>query len=220
MAVVISSILCVCQYVTELRMQSLAGQGNIFMDLLLGALMLWALSQKENKWLKLLSLLPVAISILSFVAKAVETASYYTIEAYWYPKFLRLQYDWMSVVMMLGFYGATFFADTYFEYQSQYSGLQLDQVKGTATYRLAVNIISCGVVMFVNIFYYLFKYFTPTAVFWAPSVQIAGMVAGIILIFYNGKRGYNAKWFQYGSYLYYPLHILLLYGIVYLISLL
>lgn len=220
MALIISIILCVCQYVGELGLYALADQGNIFMDLLLGVLMLWALTQNKNKWLKLLSLIPITLSVLSFIAKGIEVDSYYTIEAYWFPKFLRPQYDWLSVIMMLGFYGATFFADIYFDYQSQYSGLQLDQVKGTATYRLAVNLISCGVVIAINMIYYLFKYFTPTFVFWAPNVQLAGMAAGLILIFYNGKRGYNAKWFQYGSYLYYPIHILLLYGIIYLISLL
>jgi len=220
MAVVIAIILAVFEYVPSLGLKELSFQGNIFMDLLLGALMLWALSQKENKKLRFLALIPIAISILSFVAKGIETSSYYTMEAYWYPQFLRLQYDWLSVLMILGFYGASYFADTYFEYQSQYSGLELDQVKGTATYRLAVNLISMAVVMGLNIVYYLFKYFAPTIVFWAPNVQIAGMAAGILLIFYNGKRGYNGKWFQYGSYLYYPIHILLLYGIVYLISLL
>ena len=220
MAVVIAIILAVFEYVPSLGLKELSFQGNIFMDLLLGALMLWALSQKENKKLRFLALIPIAISILSFVAKGIETSSYYTMEAYWYPQFLRLQYDWLSVLMILGFYGASYFVETYFEYQSQYSGLELDQVKGTATYRLAVNLISMTVVMGLNIVYYLFKYFAPTIVFWAPNVQIAGMAAGILLIFYNGKRGYNGKWFQYGSYLYYPIHILLLYGIVYLISLL
>jgi len=220
MAIIISTILAVCQFVPDLGMKSLAGEGNIFMDLFLGALMVYLLYQKDNKYLRFLAILPVTISILSFAAKGVETASYHTIDAMWYPQFLRLQYDWLSVTMMLGFYFAYMFADTYFEYQSQYSGLELDQVKGTSTYRIAVNIICCAVVMFLNIVYYLFKYFAPDIVFWAPNIQIAGMAGGLLLIFYNGKRGYNAKWFQYGSYLYYPIHILLLYGIVYLISLL
>lgn len=220
MTAVISIVLCVAQFVKSLGMESLALEGNIFMDLLLGAVMIYFLNQKDNKWLKFLALIPVVISILSFVAKGIETSSYYTIEAMWYPRFLRLQYDWLSVFMILGFYGASFMADTYFEYQSQYSGLELNQVKGTAMYRLSVNIISCAVVITLNIIYYLFKYFAPQIVFWSPNIQIAGMAGGLPLVFYNGKRGYNAKWFQYGSYLYYPLHILLLYGVVYLISLL
>ena len=220
MTIVISIILAVCQYVPSLGMKDLAFQGNIFMDLFLGAFMVYFLCQKDNKWLKFLALIPVVISILSFIAKGIETSSYYTVEALWFPQFLRLQYDWLSIFMILGFYGAYFFADTYFDYQKQFSGLELDQIKGTSLYRLAVNIICCGVVIFFNIIYYLFKYFTPTAVFWAPNIQIAGMAGGLLLIFYNGKRGYNAKWFQYGSYLYYPLHIVLLYGVIYLISLL
>ena len=220
MMIVISVILAVCQYVPSLGLKELAFQGNIFMDLFLGAIMVYALYQKDNKWFRFFALIPIVISILSFVAKGIETSSYQTVEVFWYPRFLRLQYDWLSMFMILGFYGAYFFANTYFEYQSQFTGLQLDQMKGTATYRIAVNIICCAVVIFLNIIYYLFKYFAPTVVFWAPNIQIAGMAAGLILIFYNGKRGYNGKWFQYGSYLYYPLHILLLYGVIYLISLL
>jgi len=36
------------------------------------------------------------------------------------------------------------------------------------------------------------------------------MISGALILLYNGRRGYNAKWFQYGSYLYYPLHIVAL----------
>ena len=219
MTIIIGIILAVCQYATSLGMTSLAWEGNIFMDLFLGALMIFLLKQKEIKYLKFLAIIPAAISVLSFIAKGIEWSSYFTMEALWFPRFLRLQYDWLSVFMMLGFYGAYFFTDIYFEYQSQFSGLQLEQVKGTPTYRLAINIVCAGVIIISNIIYYLFKYFLPSVVFWAPNIQIAGMAAGVILLFYNGKRGYNAKWFQYGSYLYYPLHIAVVYGIIYLISL-
>ena len=58
MTIVISIILCVCQYWTALGLQDLAFQGNIFMDLLLGAVMVYFLSQKDNKWLKLIALVP------------------------------------------------------------------------------------------------------------------------------------------------------------------
>ena len=49
MTIVISTILCVCQYATGLGMTSLASEGNIFMDLFLGALMAYLLYQKDNK---------------------------------------------------------------------------------------------------------------------------------------------------------------------------
>ena len=218
MAVAISIVLSIAQFATGLGLYSLSFEGNIFMDLFFGALMIYLLKQDKTS-LKFLALIPVALSILSFVAKGIETASYFTENVYWYPRFLRMQYDWLSIFMMLGFYGAYFFADLYFEHQSQFSGLQLDQVKGTNMYRLSVNIISFAVVMIANIIYYLFKYLLPSVVFWSVNTQIAGIAAGVILLLYNGKRGYNAKWFQYGSYLYYPLHIVMLYGIIYLISL-
>ena len=50
-------------------------------------------------------------------------------------------------------------------------------------------------------------------VYWVPGIQNAAMIAGAFILLYSGKRGYNAKWFQYGSYLYYPIHLLVVFGI-------
>ena len=51
------------------------------------------------------------------------------------------------------------------------------------------------------------------------DVQIYALFAGAFILLYNGKRGYNSKWFEYGGYAYYPLHILIIALIFYLISL-
>ena len=54
-------------------------------------------------------------------------------------------------------------------------------------------------------------------VFWVQNLQLFAIVSGAFILLYNGYRGYNKKWFQYGSYLYYPLHMAILYLIFSLI---
>ena len=41
--------------------------------------------------------------------------------------------------------------------------------------------------------------------------QIYSLFAFIPILFYSGKRGYNAKWFQYGAYIYFPAHLIIIY---------
>lgn len=43
------------------------------------------------------------------------------------------------------------------------------------------------------------------------TIQSYACLALPILFLYNGKRGYNKKWFKYGCYLFFPLHFILLY---------
>lgn len=50
-----------------------------------------------------------------------------------------------------------------------------------------------------------------------PIKQLYSTLAGIFILIYNGKQGYNKKWFKYGSYLYFPLHIAIIYLLFYLI---
>ncbi len=37
------------------------------------------------------------------------------------------------------------------------------------------------------------------------------VLAAIPLLLYNGQRGHKSKWFQWGYYLIYPIHFIVLY---------
>ena len=49
------------------------------------------------------------------------------------------------------------------------------------------------------------------------DLQLFAILAGVFILLYSGLRGYNKKWFQYGSYIYYLLHMLIIGVIFYLI---
>ena len=218
MAGLITTILIIVTYVNfgdDFNLVPLQGVGNIFIDLLLTAITVYLLKQ-ENKYLKFLILLPLGISFASFFVKAYEYATGAAV--HWYPNWLYLQFDWMSVVLGIGFYYSYKIADFYIENTTAKNGVDKSIWEANGKYRLLVNIISLSVILFVNIIFYLFKYIWAEGTFWDANIQLFAIFSGAFILLYNGKRGYNAKWFQYGSYLFYPVHIIIIIVICALVS--
>ena len=218
MASVISTILIIITYVDfgdGFNFVPFQGVGNIFIDLVLTALTIYLLKQ-ENNYLKLLILLPLGISFASFFVKSYEYATGSAV--HWYPNWLYLQFDWMSIVLGIGFYYSYKLADIYIENTTAKNGMDKSIWEVSGRYRLLVNAICLAVIGFVNIFFYLYKYVWPEGTFWDANTQLFAIFSGAFILLYNGKRGYNAKWFQYGSYLFYPVHIIIIIVICALVS--
>ena len=208
LAFFISLFLAIITYVDfGVSTAGLANEGNIFLDLLLIAFTVYLLKQ-DNKWLKLLTLLPIAISFASFFSKCYEFAS--GNDVLWYPNWLYLQYDWFSVVLGVLFYLSYKLFDLYKGYVQTKDGIDPAVWEANGNYRLGVSLIQVFMLALVSVAYYCFKYIWPSAVFWDANTQLLAIISGAFVLLYNGTRGYNAKWFQYGAYLYYPLHLVVI----------
>jgi len=207
-AAIISIAIAVITYIpSSYNFEQLKGAGNIFLDLLLTALTIYIL-KTQNGCKKLFILLPLAISIISFSIKCYEKST--TNSAYWYPTFLYLQGDWFSLVLGIGFYYSKYIAKSYINNYAKQNNLDPYVFEYNGTSLVASNIICIFVLFVTSIILYCFKYLWPSGVYWDAEIQLSAVFSGALILFYNGKRGYNAKWFQYGSYLYYPVHILIL----------
>ena len=149
MAGIITTILIIVTYVNfgdRFNLVPLQGVGNIFIDLLLTAFTIYLLKQ-ENNYLKFLILLPLSISFASFFVKAYEYATGAAV--HWYPNWLYLQFDWMSIVLGIGFYYSYKIADFYIENTTAKNGVDKSIWEANGKYRLLVNIISLSVILFV-----------------------------------------------------------------------
>ena len=194
MATLILGAFVFIEYVPIFDGLSMRNEGNIFIDLLLGAITVFLLRRKEW-YFKLLAILPFAFTIASFCV-------------------LRPQYHFYSLLMMALFYLAHPLTDLFLKQHAEKTGLDFESLKGTNMERYALNIISAGFVIVATIVYLVVSLLIPQDwVYWVPGIQNAAMIAGAFILLYSGKRGYNAKWFQYGSYLYYPIHLLVVFGI-------
>ena len=188
----------------------LRAEGNIFIDLLLGALAVYCL--KQNKWyFKIIALVPLGLSIASFIATAFESCHCYGI-VNWYPFFLRGQYDWLGVLLIVGFYVAHYMKDAFIKVHSNITGIAVENYQDSNLERLVLNIFSVMMLVIATIIFYIVgELLPPKYVSWYNNLQLFAMFSGVFILLYNGKRGYNKKWFQYGSYLYYPVHMIILY---------
>lgn len=213
-AFLISAVLAFVAYVPlGYDVTPIKGAGNIFLDLLLTALTIYLIKQPKIS-LKFLTLLPIGLSILSFCVKCYEQAN--RIEVLWYPCCFYLQYDLVSIALGLGFYLSTLLAEKYVIHLSKQQNVDRYVFDSNGTTRLCANIISILMLFMVCLIHYLTGYYFQNMAFWDYAIQSYAVLSGAIILFYNGKRGYNAKWFQYGCYIYYPLSIALLF-IIYMI---
>lgn len=212
MASIISLAILLSEVVPFLKNNgfSMRNDGVIFIDLLLGALAVYLL--RQNKWyIKLLAILPLAYGITSYIASSYECVGCgHTV--YWFPFFMRTQYGWYGILLIIGFYAAHLLANVFISYQSSVAGVDKELYKGSNLERHSVNIISALVLAAITLSYYLCESFVADA--WGTTsiyqIQLYAIIAGAFILLYNGMRGYNKKWFQYGSYVYYPLHMIVI----------
>ena len=132
---------------------SMRSEGNIFIDLLLGAVCIYLLRQK--KWyIKLLAVLPIAFGIASFIATSLESCGCHG-HILWFPFFLRTQYGWYGIVLIAGFYFAHIFANIFLKYHSSLTGISLDLYKNSNLERHALNIISLLSLLIITMLHYV-----------------------------------------------------------------
>jgi len=207
-------LILIAQLIMQYGIKIAVVQGNIFIDLILGALAIKCL-QNKNIYVKLLAILPVLFGVFCFIFFSMEYA--YNSVAYGYPYFLRAQYFHYSIVLIILFYLANIASKPVMEMFN----LNPELYKGTNIERLIINALCFGFYLFWAVLNYVivglwlinqtFDWITFS--WWEVKYEMYGLISGALLLLYSGQRGYNRKWFQYGCYAFYPLHLLIIYGI-------
>lgn len=192
---------------------SLGDAFSPFLDLLCYGTILYFLS-KKNKW-SLLSLIPFTLVIMSFVVTLIEYNQ--NINILWFPVYLRSGYSIFGLIIALIMYYSYPLLKKLFESYHMDSEGYLEG----PTFRFWLNVLySFGIVVAVIVIYLIAKIpnsdlFMVNEPIYSETWALASI---IFVLFYSGKRGYNAKWFQYASYLYFPVHLVIIYLIFMLIG--
>ena len=212
LALLISTSLILLVSFPQLGFSEVRDFGNIFIDLLMGALAVFCLRLKGVK--KLFVLLPTAFVVTSFFVCKYELSSGALL--HWFPYFIRCQYNLLSFALIVFFYLSYLLKDLFFKWHTSSIGVAEDTFVGSDLERTTTNILSIVFLLSITLLFHFFgAYLMPEAM----DVQIYALFAGAFILLYNGKRGYNSKWFEYGGYAYYPVHILIIALVFYLLSL-
>lgn len=211
---IVATIVLLAQVIIYYNFDNSIGDAySPLIDLLCYGTFLYFLS-KKNKW-SVLALIPFALIVLSFVVMVMEENG---TKVLWFPFYVRSGYSIFGFIMaVLMYYSYPLLKKFYTLYNMDVEGFEEQ-----TSFRVAYN-VACSFAVFVAviIIYLIAK---------APGGDLYGInrtgysetwaLASIpIIMFYSGKRGYNAKWFQYASYLYFPFHLVIIYLVFYIVGL-
>ena len=178
------------------------------LDALIVAVTIYLLKRKDKY--SFFAILSIGFILTSFVVVNVEKTQ--NINILWMPFFLRLPYALFDILLALGFY----YGKPLARILLLNGGTTTENLVDTPYEREAENAIDALVVLIVSFFFYIL-FLTSGISYMFANYQAFAAAACVPLIFYNGRRGYDKKWFKYGAYLYLPLHILIIYLIFSLI---
>ena len=170
-------------------------------DLILTASCVYFIKRKD--YFSFFAIIPFGWALISMIVRNYEMTNLTRVT--WWPFFLRPDYTLFGPLLGIGFY----FANKVSVYFLKTNNATKDWV-GTTYERTTKNIISAIVLVILTISFSFMDKQGLTLIFSIPW-QIYALFAFIPILFYSGKRGYNAKWFQYGCYIYFPAHLILIF---------
>ena len=170
--------------------------GNPITTLFIGGLIVYLLNKKEWYY-KLLSLLPIAYTLLI------------TFEVI--P--LRMDYALYGVITIVLFYFSKLISNFVLKIVSSNYGLDENTFMNSPLKKtLDGAVLSILFISYSLIVYFVNPIWNGTPIFSDMMyIQIYSIFALIPIILYNGKRGYDKPWFKYGCYAFYPIHIIIIY---------
>lgn len=187
---------------------------NAFIDLVVIALFFACLKQKGYQ--KLLALIPLSYTLLCTIVPIIESQS--DIAILWLPEYIRMPYALYGLALALFFYFAHPLAQRLSKDYVTALNTDMETFKKIPYYRSLVNSICALGLIIVNVVFWVASYINNSfAYFGDMGIQSWSILAGLILILYNGRRGYDKGWFKYGAYMYYPLHLIILFVIFQLV---
>lgn len=195
-------------------------EGNAFLDLLLGASTVYFL-EKSKKPLRFLALLPFSYLILCYsmdlseiYAVANNQISAWSIN---YPLFLRPSYSLFGYLMILLFYYSKPVTEGLIHQMAKDEEIY-QQVATEGRVQGFSNSFCAVILVLLNlVFWALARTGLPDP--YLMGVESYSALAALLILFYNGKRGYDRKWWRIFNYAYYPAHLVLIWAVFALCSL-
>lgn len=183
--------------------------GNVFTDLALGTLVVY-LFRRNDPW-TMLSILPIAYLVLSdFTVYRQGAGSSYAV----IPAGIASDYGTYGLVMFILMYFAYQLAFRYQKYRAKQVGLDYSDIPGR-NMRLTLNGFAAAAILITGCIFQIIAWTGFTAL--EPGIGWAteswSMLAIIPIMLYDGRPGVTNRPVRYSLYLFYPVHLILLWCI-------
>lgn len=170
--------------------------GCVLITFFISGLTIYLFEQKG--YLKLLGLITLSIGILSGF-------SFFS---------LNMQYSFYGIITVSIFYFSKKIAELLANFISTTFSINKEEYIKTQNFRLLYSLICSSLFISFNAICAIYanqltSFFDDVNMIY--SIQTYSVLSCIFIILYNGERGYNAKWFKYGCYLFFPLQFIFVY---------
>ncbi len=194
--------------------------GNIFLTLFLLALIYYLFTLK-NKYLRLLGILPILFFIGLYIVKELSNSVIPYTRYHFLWDGLYPQYELFALILFGAIYLAYFVLDKLIiESAFKRDESLILAYKNTTSYQFNKNIAASIAIFIFSLILSILASFTDLDNYLELGLGIQSymFLSIIFILFYNGKLGYKNKYLQGAFYLYYPLHIVIIFLIYLLIS--
>lgn len=207
MALIIAITLIIIQYAIPGTSVSNLKMYNIFLLLFLSIITIWCFNLK--KYFKLFAILPIGYVIGTYVILITNTP---------YVNGLIPDYTIYGFGLIILTYLILKFYNTKIHKTCIEAKIDEEAYKDTSEYRFQYNFLAIVPLIILTTILTILNNinidYTPT---FELGVQTYALISALFILLYSGKLGPSNKYIKYGFYLYYPVHIALLYLIFILI---
>ena len=193
-----------------------------FVDLFLIAITLYLINRKDKY--SYLSILPIGYVLLVTAVQIYEMIPIngITHNILWLPFYIRPAYSLFGLALGLAFYFSYYIVDRNLKAKGGFDDAKIEMIKDTDEYRVMVSGYIVAALIIVNVITFALGYLViydnhRILDLYNFALQGYSVLASIFILLYNGKRGYNKKWFKYGCYIYFPVHLILIFIIFFVI---
>ncbi len=194
---------------------------NAFADLLVGGTFLYCLNYLPGKK-KAFALIPLLIALGSY---AFQVCCMNIPELSNAPYFYSPGYSLFGFALIVGFYYAKNIVDRISSKYLEGSGQSLEAFQESRSYQGLLNMLCACVLFLVTIICWGISYIPNVSLdvllMHASQNGEVGqswcLLAILPILLFNGKRGPDSKAFRVSTYVYYPMHIAIIFAIFYVI---
>ncbi len=210
--IAVLAVSCVIQFGFSTNVGSQA-----FSDLLPYALFIYLLESKNRK-IRTLALLPLAYVGASYFIRFMSGVDI----AYAPFRLFFGGYNIYGFALFMLFYYSPKLLEMLVSSVSAIRGEEMmDEYRKTEDYRFLLDLFCAGSIIVVNLVFWGLCSIGATELFasgpydiWSMGLQSYSCLSAVLVACYSGRLGYNGKWFKYGCYAYYPIHLGLIFLIV------
>lgn len=181
---------------------------NPFIDLVINGLFIYFVTKKDKKkYFAILPLLFVLFSTTITFLEILNTSNNFA----WFPPYLRMGYSLFGFLLTIAFYFAYPFAKKIIlAKEIENESISIQELNNVPNYRFLVNLVMAISLFVLNVIVWFLANIHKSLDLYYANIQTWSLLAAFLIIFYNGRQGYNAKWFRIFTYLYFPIHIALI----------